>query len=213
MTLRVVGITTDGHWVDTTAALAERAPSASPPSPDTLAGPDGHEGASLEPVEAVSGAGAGPLVVLPLLHGPLGEDGTVQGLLEVAGVPYCGPGVAGSAAAMDKGLAKALLTSAGLPQARYLFFRGNGDRLSRSGGPGGGRAGLAGLRQAGQHGIVDRHLPGGRCRRPGRRRRAGPALRRACDHRGSGAGARAGDRRPGLAGAPGVGPGRDQAVA
>lgn len=121
--LRVIGITTDGHWVDTTAALARGLPAKALPSPDTLAGPDGHEAASLQPVEAVSGAGAGPLVVLPLLHGPMGEDGTVQGLLEIAAVPYCGPGVAGSAAAMDKGMAKALLTSAGLPQARYLFFR------------------------------------------------------------------------------------------
>src|SRR5262249_34200989 len=74
-------------------------------------------------VEAMTEPGVGPLVVLPLLHGPMGEDGSVQGLLEVAGVPYCGPGVAGSAAAMDKGLAKALLKAAGLPQARYLFFR------------------------------------------------------------------------------------------
>jgi D-alanine-D-alanine ligase len=61
--------------------------------------------------------------VLPLLHGPMGEDGSLQGLLEIAGVPYCGPGVAGSAAAMDKGLAKALVGAAGLPQARYLFLR------------------------------------------------------------------------------------------
>jgi D-alanine-D-alanine ligase len=63
--------------------------------------------------------------VLPLLHGPMGEDGTVQGLLEIAGVPYCGAGVAGSAAAMDKGLAKSLLSAAGLPQAGFLFFREN----------------------------------------------------------------------------------------
>ena len=53
----------------------------------------------------------------------MGEDGTVQGLLEMAGVPYCGAGVAGSAAAMDKGLAKALLAAAGLPQARYPLLR------------------------------------------------------------------------------------------
>jgi len=53
----------------------------------------------------------------------MGEDGTLQGLLESAAVPYCGPGVAGSAAAMDKGMAKSLLAAAGLPQARYLFRR------------------------------------------------------------------------------------------
>jgi D-alanine-D-alanine ligase len=53
--------------------------------------------------------------VLPLLHGPYGEDGTIQGLLELAGVTYVGSGVFASAAAMDKGHMKALLTAAGLP--------------------------------------------------------------------------------------------------
>jgi D-alanine-D-alanine ligase len=109
--------------VDTTAALGNGLPPRALPSPDTLASPDGGQSASIEPVGAVTEQGPGPLVVLPLLHGPMGEDGSVQGLLEVAGVPYCGPGVAGSAAAMDKGLAKALLRAAGVPQARYLFLR------------------------------------------------------------------------------------------
>jgi D-alanine-D-alanine ligase len=54
-------------------------------------------------------------VVLPLLHGPYGEDGTLQGLLELAGVAYVGSGVFASAAAMDKGHAKALLVAAALP--------------------------------------------------------------------------------------------------
>jgi D-alanine-D-alanine ligase len=53
-------------------------------------------------------------VVLPLLHGPYGEDGTIQGLLELAGVAYVGSGVFASAAAMDKGHMKALLAAAGL---------------------------------------------------------------------------------------------------
>jgi len=123
--VRIVGITTEGRWVDATVALAGGAPGRALPSPDDIAGPSGGAGGALEPVRAVTAPGRGPLVVLPLLHGPLGEDGTVQGLLEVAGVPYCGPGVAGSAAAMDKGLAKSLLKAAGLPQARYLFFREN----------------------------------------------------------------------------------------
>jgi D-alanine-D-alanine ligase len=47
-------------------------------------------------------------VVLPILHGPFGEDGTVQGLLELAGVPYIGAGVAASALCMDKDLFKAV---------------------------------------------------------------------------------------------------------
>ena len=58
-------------------------------------------------------------VVLPLLHGPYGEDGTMQGLLELAGVGYVGSGVFASAAAMDKGHMKALLAAAGLPTGPY----------------------------------------------------------------------------------------------
>jgi D-alanine-D-alanine ligase len=56
-------------------------------------------------------------VVFPALHGPLGEDGSIQGMLEVAGVPYVGSGVAASACAMDKVIAKRLFRDAGLPLA------------------------------------------------------------------------------------------------
>jgi D-alanine-D-alanine ligase len=59
-------------------------------------------------------------VVFPALHGPLGEDGAIQGMLEVAGVPYVGSDVAGSACAMDKVLAKRLFRDAGLPLAREV---------------------------------------------------------------------------------------------
>ena len=58
-------------------------------------------------------------VVFPVLHGPLGEDGAVQGLLELAGVPYVGTGVLGSALCMDKAKAKEVLALHGLPQVRY----------------------------------------------------------------------------------------------
>ena len=64
----------------------------------------------------------GQTVVLPLLHGPLGEDGTVQGMLELAGVPYVGSGVLGSAVAMDKAMAKQVALAAGIPQARFRSF-------------------------------------------------------------------------------------------
>ena len=65
---------------------------------------------------AATGASAGNLdVVFPVLHGTYGEDGTVQGLLELADLPYVGSGVTGSAVAMDKGLAKAILRDHGLP--------------------------------------------------------------------------------------------------
>jgi len=67
---------------------------------------------------------ATPDVYFPVLHGPYGEDGTIQGLLELAGVPYVGAGVAASAAAMDKELMKALFAAAGVPQVRYRVLRG-----------------------------------------------------------------------------------------
>lgn len=65
-------------------------------------------------------------VVLPILHGPFGEDGTVQGLLELAGVPYVGAGVLASALCMDKDRFKAVLRDAGIPVARSLTVRGDG---------------------------------------------------------------------------------------
>jgi D-alanine-D-alanine ligase len=61
-------------------------------------------------------------VVLPLLHGPFGEDGTLQGLLELADVPYVGSGVLASAAAMDKQFMKVLLAGAGLPVGPHVVI-------------------------------------------------------------------------------------------
>jgi D-alanine-D-alanine ligase len=62
-------------------------------------------------------------VVLPVLHGPFGEDGTVQGLLELAGLPYVGAGVAASALCMDKDLFKAVLRDRGIPVAENVTLR------------------------------------------------------------------------------------------
>lgn len=62
-------------------------------------------------------------VVFPVLHGPMGEDGTVQGLLRLAGIPFVGSGVCGSAVAMDKDLSKRLLREAGLNVARARVLR------------------------------------------------------------------------------------------
>jgi len=62
-------------------------------------------------------------VVLPILHGPFGEDGTVQGLLELADVPYVGAGVAASALCMDKDLFKKVLRDSGIPVARHHAIR------------------------------------------------------------------------------------------
>jgi D-alanine-D-alanine ligase len=67
-------------------------------------------------------------VVLPILHGPFGEDGTVQGLLELAGVPYVGAGVAASALCMDKDLFKSVLRDRGIPVTQNVTLR-EGDPL------------------------------------------------------------------------------------
>ena len=88
------------------------------PSSDTLitverrSSPDG---GTLADVERAVVTGLGLDVVFPVLHGPYGEDGTVQGLLELANVPYVGPGVLASAAGMDKAVMKVLFAAAGLP--------------------------------------------------------------------------------------------------
>jgi D-alanine-D-alanine ligase len=74
---------------------------------------------SHEPAEPID-------VVFPVLHGPLGEDGTVQGLLKIANVPFVGPGVLGSAVGMDKDVTKRLLREAGIPTAKFFVF----DRFS-----------------------------------------------------------------------------------
>jgi D-alanine-D-alanine ligase len=80
-----------------------------------------HDGAAvaIEPAGGVLGAD----VVFPALHGPFGEDGTVQGALEVAGVPYVGAGVLASAVCMDKVVFKDLMARAGIPQVDYVGLR------------------------------------------------------------------------------------------
>ena len=91
------------------------------------------QGAPAETLPVVSAASPGAAlaavdVALPILHGPFGEDGTVQGLLELAGVPYVGAGVAASALCMDKDLFKAELRDRGFPVARNVTLR-LGDEL------------------------------------------------------------------------------------
>jgi D-alanine-D-alanine ligase len=77
-----------------------------------------------EPVAVTPGSGlAGIDVVFPVLHGPFGEDGTVQGLLECLDVPYVGAGVLASALCMDKVVFKELMAQAGLPQVDYRAVR------------------------------------------------------------------------------------------
>ena len=103
-----VGITHEGRWVRAEAAA------------DRLTA----EGPEVQPGEVLlSGAGVVETVAFPVLHGPFGEDGTAQGLLEMLGVPYVGTGVLGSALCMDKAMAKDAAAAHGLPQVRHLAFR------------------------------------------------------------------------------------------
>ena len=121
----------DAHHFISPAAAAQAAPPRLRRGAITLTGgarPDPAPGAnrpSAQLVEMVSGAPLPPLdAVFPVLHGPFGEDGTVQGLLELAGVPYVGAGVLGSAVAMDKEVTKRLLRDAGIASARFRTVRG-----------------------------------------------------------------------------------------
>jgi D-alanine-D-alanine ligase len=75
---------------------------------------------------------ASPDVYFPMLHGTFGEDGTVQGLFELAAIAYVGSGVAASAVAMDKELMKALFAKADLPQGRYRVLRRRGEDAERA---------------------------------------------------------------------------------
>ena len=111
-------------------------------------------------------------VVVPLLHGPMGEDGTVQGLLELANIPYVGSGVLGSALAMDKAMAKQVLAANGIAAGPVPRVPGPRDHT----GPACSarrRARAAAVRQAGQHGLVGRCVEGQD--RRGRARRASTA--------------------------------------
>ena len=98
-----LGITRAGQW-----RLAEL----SDPLPDQLDA----DGLAVAPAEIFAEPDT---VVFPLVHGPMGEDGTIQGLLEVADVPYVGSGVLASAVCMDKSMAKLVCARHGLPQCRY----------------------------------------------------------------------------------------------
>lgn len=114
-----VAISRSGEWM-----LAEGAMAALARGRDAL--PERLEAAgrasSLSEVMA-SAAGATRTVVLPLLHGPMGEDGTVQGMLDLAHVAYVGAGVLGSAVSMDKATTKRVLAAEGIPQPTFVALR------------------------------------------------------------------------------------------
>ncbi len=114
--ISAIGIDRTGAWVVAEEAMAILADGARS-LPERLTA----EGPATSLVPAIGSARPGQqVVVLPLLHGPLGEDGTIQGMLELANVPYVGSGVLGSALTMDKAKAKEVLRSTGIPQTRWV---------------------------------------------------------------------------------------------
>ena len=120
----MIGITKDGRWLSYNG-------------PVELIGTGGWQalaeaGQAPKPLLLSAGAAIAILeedsrhidVVFPVLHGCNGEDGTVQGLLELAGIPYVGCGVLGSAMCMDKAYSKIVFEKEGIPQGKYLVFIG-----------------------------------------------------------------------------------------
>jgi D-alanine-D-alanine ligase len=134
-----IGITREGRWLvggDPLRALTQEA------ERHALAAGGAETATRRELIERAAGAGSGTAlarsksseglppglrqaldVVLIMLHGPQGEDGSVQGLLELAGLPYTGAGVLGSAVGMDKAAMKDLFRAHGLPVVEYLVVR------------------------------------------------------------------------------------------
>ncbi|MGD8804247.1 MAG: D-alanine--D-alanine ligase family protein [Chloroflexota bacterium] len=115
----MIGITKSGRWItgDVAAAL-ESGDLENSPSATLLPDPESSKLMELQ-LEASQPAKLSVVaeldVVFPVLHGPYGEDGTVQGLLELAGIPYVGAGVVGSATGMDKAIFKAVMMAHGIP--------------------------------------------------------------------------------------------------
>jgi D-alanine-D-alanine ligase len=112
-----IGITKDGHWLVGEGAIKML--------PEILKG--GRRGMlTADPTEAAlvpldRGAGAQRFdVIFPVMHGTFGEDGTIQGLLELADIPFVGAGVLGSAIGMDKDVAKRLCQDAGIPVVPWI---------------------------------------------------------------------------------------------
>jgi D-alanine-D-alanine ligase len=114
-----VGITREGRWISSDDPMRELEAKSNylPDGSDLDAPISGPPASAAEKLPA----GLGSVdVVFPVLHGPYGEDGTIQGMLELAGIPYVGSGVLGSAAGMDKPTMKKIFAHHDLPQVRWV---------------------------------------------------------------------------------------------
>ena len=168
-----IGITADGRWALTAdepermAIENRKLPSVSELADSESGGvllplePGNREVSYLEPGSVPKALGEVD-VVFPVLHGPYGEDGTLQGLLEMSGVPYVGAGVLASAVGMDKEYMKRVFESFGLPVGPYVTIRprewANGPGCGAQADPGPGRrARLAAVREARPRRFLDGH--------------------------------------------------------
>jgi len=134
-----IGITPEGSWLRMDpaaipAAVGRELPKVSTGSAVAMpADPTAAAMVSIDPAAAGTPDAALDVdVVFPVLHGPYGEDGTIQGLLELAGVPYVGAGVLASAAAMDKEFTKKLLAAEDLPVGDWSVLRPGVPTLSEA---------------------------------------------------------------------------------
>ena len=121
-----IGLTHDTRWVKADGVLAELDDLDALPSPDDLL--------AAEPASELPDLGAAVpegAIVFPILHGPFGEDGVIQGHLEALGVPYVGAGVLSSSVCMDKGIAKSVLRDHQIPVAAWHMV-GRADRHRES---------------------------------------------------------------------------------
>jgi len=117
-----IGISKDGRWLVGTSSIKLLADVLK--SGDRVVLPPDPSAATLVPLGPTAGQpSVGVDVVFPVLHGTFGEDGTVQGLIELAGLPYVGAGVLASAVGMDKDVQKRLFAEAGLPIVPFLAVR------------------------------------------------------------------------------------------
>jgi D-alanine-D-alanine ligase len=124
-----IAINRDGHWLNPARSAAFFSEETASQLLDGIDGPDGTYGLlpdrnynGLTSVAASESPSIGLDVAFPVLHGTYGEDGTIQGLLEMADIPYVGCGVLSSACGMDKTIMKVLFRDAGLPICRHVWF-------------------------------------------------------------------------------------------
>jgi D-alanine-D-alanine ligase len=127
-----IGITREGRWIAGGDPMKALTAGDSQTVPATLLGEPGQ--ATIRAIEPVNNEAGGLSlhdiatvdVIFPVLHGPYGEDGTIQGLLELADIPYVGAGVVGSSVGMDKAVFKAVMTAHGIPVLPYRLVLRSG---------------------------------------------------------------------------------------